>query len=178
MRDFTKQEEVDDFVTSVDQLTDVSGSLALICKDSADLLERHYPGWMWAIQPFEFGAVIKIFSLRLSGEYGFMIRVPEIQNDPQRKLALEAGGQILERFGMPRGPYDRELVRYKARDIRGNLIPDITDKKPSEQKQDRDRVVTAAVKEGKLKFKAEDHTMPDGSVRRELSMQIGGNDDV
>ena len=151
--------------------------MMLLVKDCADTLERHYPGWLWAVQPFEFGNIIKIFSLRISGEYGYIIKTADIQNDPNRKLVIEAGGEILERYNLPRGQYRRELLRNKMRDIRGNLVPDITDKDQRTQKQDRDRKLDSAVKEGKLQLKAVDHRREDGTTYRELSMKIGGDDE-
>ena len=63
------------------------------------------------------------------------------------------------------------------RDIRGNLIPDITDKDQKAQKQDRDRKIDAAVKEGKLQLRAVDKVADDGSTYRELHMKIGGDDE-
>lgn len=176
MKNILNLEGADDFVTSSKDLQDISGSMLIIVKDCANILEHNFPGWLWAVQPFEAGSIIKIFSLHISGEYGYIIKVADIQNDPKRRLALEAGGEILERYGLPRGPYSRELLLHKPRDIRGNLIPDLTDKEGKVQKQDRDRKVTAAVREGKMALKAEDKQMPDGTVRREISMKIGGED--
>lgn len=177
MKDILQLEGADDYVTDPSQLEGLSAPMMTLVKDCADLLERHYPGWLWAVQPFEFGAIIKIFSLRISGEYGYIIKVADIQNDPRRQLAIEAGGEILERYNLPRGQYRRELLRNKMRDIRGNLVPDITDKDQKAQQADRDRKIDAAVNEGKLQLKAVDHTREDGTVYREISMKIGGDDE-
>jgi hypothetical protein len=130
---------------------------------------------MWAIQPFEGGGIIKIFSLRLSGEFGFMMKIANIQNDPKRQLAVDAGGEILERYGMPRGRYRRSLMSGRLRDLRGNLIPDITDKPGAEQRKHRDREFTKAVHEGKANIRIEDVPQADNTVLRKLYMQIGGD---
>jgi len=168
--------EKPDYVTSPADLLGISGSLAIITKDCADLLEKHYSGWLWTINPDEFAGMIYIYSLRLSGEFGYKMKISDVQNDPQRKLAVEAGGEILERYGMKRGAYKREYLKGKIQDLRGNYIPDMTDASQREQKQTRDRTVTKAMDEGKIKFKATDKVLADGSVHRELYMKIGGSD--
>lgn len=177
MKDILQLEGADDYVTDPSQLEGLSAPMMTLVKDCADLLERHYPGWLWAVQPFEFGAIIKIFSLRISGEYGYIIKVADIQNDPKRQSAIEAGGEILERYGLPRGMYRRGLLRDKLRDIRGNLIPDLTDKDRKIQNADRDRVINEAVKEGVLEFKTEDRIMVDGSTYRDVHVRIGDDDE-
>ena len=176
MRDFLDKEEAPDYVIDPNQLVGTSGTLVNLVADIADRLEHHYPGWMWAVQPFEFGGIIKIFSLRLSGEYGFTMKVADIQDDPNRKLAMEAGGEILERFNMPRVPYRRELTRYRLRDLSGNLVPDITDKSQRAQRQDRDRKIDKALMDGSLRIKTVDREQPNGETHREIFMQIGGDD--
>lgn len=168
-------EGADEYVTDPNEFVDVSASLAILTKDIADRLEAHYPGWLWAVAPFEWGGIIKIFSLRISGQYGYIMKIADIQYDPRRQLAVEAGGEILERYGLPRGPYRRELLRGRMRDLVGNLIPDITDKDGRVQRRDRDRRVTQAVNEGALKLRAVDRTDEAGNTYREISMQITGD---
>ena len=146
-------------------------------KDWADKLEKHYPGWMWTINPDEPAGMVYLYSLRLSGEWGYQIKITDMQDDPGYKKAIEAGGAILERFGLKRGAYKREDLQNKITDLRGNFMPDITDHEARERKQVRDREVTKAYKDGKIKFRTRDISKPDGSTYRELHMQIGSDDD-
>ena len=166
-----------DYVNSPAELLGISASLAILTKDTADKLEKHYPGWLWTINPDENAGMLYIFSLRLSGEFGYKLKIADIQNDERRKFAIDAGGEILERYGIKRGKYKRELLKGKIQDLRGNFIPDLTDGSQRDQKRERDRVVTKAMAEGAIQFKSEDRVLDDGSVHRELYMKIGDDNE-
>ena len=137
------------------------------------MLEKNYPGWLWTINPDQNAGMIYIYSLRLSGEFGYKMKIGDVQDDPNRRLAVEAGGQILERYGMKRGKYVHSDLAGKIQDLRGNYIPDMTDGSQRDQKRERDRVVTKAMDEGRIQFKSEDKVLADGSVHRELYIKIG-----
>jgi len=170
--------DLPDYVHDPAELLGISGSLANLTKDTADKLEKNFPGWLWCIDPDENAGMMYIFSLRLSGEYGYKLKIKDIQDDETRKFAIMAGGEILERYGIRRGKYKRELLKGKIQDLRGNYIPDITDKTGKAQKQERDRVLTKALGEGKIELRTRDNVMQDGSVHREVFMKIGGDDDA
>ena len=177
MKDIMQLEkEHPEYVHSPAELMGISGSLAILTKDTADKLEKHFPGWLWTINPDEGAGMMYIYSLRLSGEFGYKLKILDIQNDETRKFAIRAGGEILERYGIKRGRYHRDLLRGKIADLRGNFIPDLTDNSQRDQKRNRDRTLTKAIDEGKIKFRAEDVVQPDGKTHRRLFMQIGGND--
>lgn len=179
MKDILQLESINkDYVSKPHELLGISASLAILVKDTADKLEKQYPGWLWTLQPFEFGGVLYVFSLRLSGEYGYTIKIADIQNDPKRLEAMRAGGEILERFGLKRKAYKPSMLKGKMQDIRGNYIPDITDRSQRDQKRDRDRVINKAVAEGAIEFGHRDKVQEDGTVHRELFMKIGGDDDA
>jgi len=155
---------------------DVDASLANLTKRYGEALEKQYPGWWWTINPDEDGGVIYIYSLRLSGEWGYVLKTGEVQDDAHEKAAIRAGGEILERYGIRRGKYDRELLQGKMQDLRGNFIPDITDAASRQQKKRRDQDFTRAVNEGTAKVIKRDTVQPDGSVFREIAIKIGGDD--
>lgn len=152
---------------------DVSGPLEILAKDCGEILEKKYPGWWWCINPDEVGGIMYIYALRLSGEWGYTIKIADIQDDPKRAEALMAGGEILERYSLPRGPYKRELLLTKMKDLRGNFIPDITDRHSKAQKKQRDRDFSAAVRENKARVVRRDTVKEDGTVFREIAVQIG-----
>lgn len=152
-------------------------STVLLVKRMADLLEKHYPGWLWCIQPDERGGVINVFSLRLSGEWGYRFRTMDIQGDP--KVAdpkiRNAGGEILERFRVPRGVYRYDDWKGAPKDIAGLARADISDKKASTQRFQRDQALTSAIQSGLAKLRVTD-TPTENGVYRELDLQVGGID--
>lgn len=152
-------------VTGPDALKGVDAALVILVKDIAAILERHYPGWLWAVGPDKRGGIINIRSLRLSGRWGWLIKTKNIQNDPQRKLAVEAGGEILERFGFKRRGYNLEEWRAAKRYM-GGVAMNISDKAPKVQKRYRDDEFTAAVRSGKIQLKFKDTPMPGGTYRQ------------
>lgn len=101
-------------------------STVILCKDIADLLVKRYPGWSWAVQPDDRGGIINIFNLHLHPEYGYTIRMVDIQNDPSRRCAIAGGHEILRRFRMP-DRMDPHQLAEAPRDMHGNCIPDISD---------------------------------------------------
>lgn len=134
---------------------DCKASTVVLCKQIGDYLEKTYGGWLWAVQPNEFGGVIAIRCLRLHGQYAWMMRIKDIQDDPQLKFVREGAGQMLERFGMKRGPFhlSREALRHAPRDLRGNAVPDVSDKASKVQAKQRAQVLQAAVARGMAKLK-------------------------
>lgn len=148
-----------------DELKGVDASLVILVKDIANLLEKHYPGWLWAVQPDKRGGVINIFSLRLSGRWGYRIKTKNIQNDPQHKLAVDAGGQILERFGFRRRAYDVNEWRA-AKKYLGGVAMDISDKDAKIRRRYRDDQFTAAVRSGRIQLRFQDTKTPQGTIRK------------
>jgi len=154
---------------------DVTSSLEVVVKRAGAALEEKYPGWWWCINPDETAGVVYIYALRLSGEWGYTIKIADMQERP-RRLAIAAGGEILERYNIRRGKYKWSLLKGKMVDLRGNYIPDITDRLSKEQKKVRDTELTKAVKEGKAAFAHEDSVQEDGTVFRKIAIRIGEDD--
>jgi hypothetical protein len=164
-----------DYVTSTDDLN-CRASTVLLVKRMADLLERHYPGWMWCVQPDDVGGVINLFSMRLSGEWGYRFRILDIQGDPKvcDRVIVAAGGEILERFYVPRGTYRYEDWKQSPKDIAGIARADITDKPKGTQRFQRDEALSNALQHGMAKLRVRDTPTATG-VYRELGLQIGGD---
>lgn len=154
---------------------DVKGVLENVTKRAGAALEKKYPGWWWCLNPDEWAGVFYIYSLRLSGEWGYVVKIKDIQDKPA-KTAIEAGGEILERYGIRRGKYKRSLLKNKMKDLRGNFIPDITDRLSKDQKKIRDRELTKAIDEGKAAIVHKDTVQQDGTVYRQLAIRIGDDD--
>lgn len=103
----------------------------ILCKDMADLLTRHYPGFRWAIQPSEFGGVFNLFCLDFSSRWGYRIKMVDIVNDPKRRVVVVAGQEILRRFGYPGNVFRPHLMATVKRNRQGEAIPDVSDLKAS-----------------------------------------------
>jgi len=113
-----------------DLSNDYHASTKILTKDIGAILVKHYPGWDWVVQVNEIGQMIEIFNYHCHTKYAYRIRMVDIMNDPLRRLAVVGGGEILERFGLPRGGFGAEaqaMVAFAYRDVHGNLIPDISD---------------------------------------------------
>jgi hypothetical protein len=164
---------LNDYVSEASDLQ-CSASLVLLVKRMADLLERHYPGWMWCVQPDERGGVVNLFSLRLSGEWGYRFRIMDIQGDPKvcDPKIVRAGGEILERFRVPRGTYKYSDWKQAPKDIAGLARADISDKKASVRRLQRDLSLTDALRFGTAKLLMRQRA-EHGQTYRELALKIG-----
>lgn len=117
-----------------DQLIGLHASLHILCKDTADLLVRHYPGFLWAVQPDQRGQIVNIFCLNFHDQYGYTILVAELDVDPQRRAVVKAGAEILRRFRYPGYRFDRDLANAVPRDFAGKAIPDLSDQVSSRKR--------------------------------------------
>ena len=149
-------------------------STVLLVKRAPDLLEKHYPGWAWAVQPDERGGVMNIFSFKLSGEWGYRFRLKDVQGDPKvcDPKIVRAGGEILERFGVPRGKYSYELWKATRKDIAGVAKADLSDKSAKVRRRQRDDALGDALKRGLVKLQYRDTPTPTG-VYREVAIKFG-----
>lgn len=118
--------EYEGVVDNPDELKGIHASLAILAKDIVDILSRKYPGFLWAVQPLR-GGITNIWCRNFSSRWGFTINIDDIQNDPNRKIVTEAGGQILRRFGYRKDRYDpQEMAKIKRNSI-GEAIPEVSD---------------------------------------------------
>lgn len=120
--------------THPDDLIGLHASLHILCKDTADMLVKHYPGFLWAVSPDQRGQIINILCLNFHDQYGYTLRVSELDVDPRRRLVLKAGAEILRRFRYPGTRYDLALANAVPRDFNGRAIPDLSDQKASKKR--------------------------------------------
>jgi hypothetical protein len=66
--------------------------------------------------------VVSVKSMRLSGNWGFVLHTDKIDND--YKMVVMAGGEILERFRQKRGQFDDTLYHDLSMDSKGKLNGD------------------------------------------------------
>lgn len=131
---------------------DNHASLKILAKDGMALLEKHYPGWQWAIQINEFGGMMSIFNLHLHDAWGYTMRIIEIEHDPTRSIFVKGGGELLERFKMPRGRIDYAALVNMERDIRGRGIPHLSDlEHASAKRMRRKKKIDEALRHGRVR---------------------------
>jgi len=65
---------------------------------------------------------VGVKSMRLSGNWGFVIHQDKIDND--YKIVVNAGGEILERFRQQRGKFNNTLYNDLTMDTKGKLDGD------------------------------------------------------
>jgi len=101
-----------------DEGHDIVYSDVMLAKAIGDALEENYAGWGWAVNVNSEGGVVDVHCLLIEGElgrtYGFRIFLNEINHTVKsvRKKAIMAGGEILERSGVPRGPYRGQEIKF------------------------------------------------------------------
>ena len=88
-----------------------------LAKNVAEVLEAKYPGWLWAVHVMD--GVVGVKSMRLSGQWGFILHADKI--DPNYRVVVNAGGEILERFRQKRGQFDQATYADLTMDDYGRL---------------------------------------------------------
>jgi hypothetical protein len=80
-------------------------------KEVAETLNQKYPGHLWAVSVQ--GGVLVVKNLAISTFYGFIIKHHDSYSASDlARTACEAGGELLERAGMPRDkPWDGNMAR-------------------------------------------------------------------
>ena len=91
-----------------------------LAKNVAETLEKKYPGWFWAVNVMD--GVVTVKSLRISGNWGFVIHADKIDND--YRMVVMAGGEILERFRQKRGRFNNTLYNDLEMNTKGQLDGD------------------------------------------------------
>ena len=89
-----------------------------ICAAVGQQLEKHYPGWLWFVECTITSGIVTVKNISLHGDYGFVLLLTDLLSDTDLRLPVTAGGELLERCNLPRGPRPKNL--QIKRDIKGN----------------------------------------------------------
>lgn len=77
----------------------------IMSRDAAELLNKHYPGHLWAVNCD--GKFLDVKNLYLSGQWGFRLKVDFLHSGSDLdKKVVRAGGELLERYRLKRGRFD------------------------------------------------------------------------
>jgi len=71
-----------------------------------DKLTEHYPGHPWFVEVDSIGGLVHISIPVLMHNWRFNLKLRELASDPGLKLVVKAGGEILERWQVPRSRID------------------------------------------------------------------------
>lgn len=83
----------------------------------SEMLQLHYDGHFWAVHASHKQGVVFITIPLLLGNWKYLIKIANLKSDPGMRSVVKAGGEILERFRIPRGHIDMAAV-LAARPIR------------------------------------------------------------
>lgn len=105
-------------------VTDVPGHVSatdeVMAKGMAEVLHRHYPGYLWGVNIG--GGVVNVLNLSLSGKWGFTIKLPgQYSASDFDRQVMRAGGELLERYRLARGRFDNDRHAELKTDFAGNL---------------------------------------------------------
>lgn len=91
----------------------------------AEVLEKHYPGHLWAVKVDSSQGVAAVQNLRLSGRWGFMLKLRDLTyQDEIAREAMQAGGELLERYRLSRGRFKESEYQALPTTRLGDLIAD------------------------------------------------------
>lgn len=81
----------------------------IMAKTMADALDSHYSGHLWAVSADSQTGLCTIRDLLLSGQMGYVLKIPDIYSASAFKAdVIRAGGELLERYRMSRGRLDEQ----------------------------------------------------------------------
>lgn len=95
----------------------------MLAKRASDLLQKHYPNHLWAVNVDSEGGVMNVFAFNISGRYGIRLKLNKVYADPDLKCVMRAGGEILERAGMPRSYWDGVTLPYIIEGVKPHHQP-------------------------------------------------------
>ena len=102
----------------------ITANEMVMARTVAEVLLKHYPGHLWAVA-IEGGRLI-VKNLYLSGEWGFVLLIPDIYSISSLcKEAITAGGELLERYRQRRGAMRVEDISNLPTDFSGRHKPEL-----------------------------------------------------
>lgn len=94
-----------------------------ICAIVGRELCTHYPGHAWRVDADHRKGLVDILNLSLSGKYGFRIEMKGMFSAPDlQKLAMRAGGEILERYNVSRSEFNADEMNNLPVDETGQTV--------------------------------------------------------
>jgi hypothetical protein len=86
-----------------------------------DSLEAAYPGWLWYVEVR--GGIAHIQTMHADPKRGYRLHLGTdfYSASELKKMALRAGGELLERLNLPRRAADWQQINERPSDLHGFL---------------------------------------------------------
>lgn len=84
----------------------------VMAKRAADQLNKHYPGYMWAVNVNSEGGVMVIKNYTISFKYGMVLHLKNVNWDSQLISVMRAGGELIERANQHVGGYKGDQTMH------------------------------------------------------------------
>jgi len=92
----------------------------MLQRELETVLHRHYPGHFWHLDVNIRQGLINVRNLFLSGAFGFRIKLQGVFSASQVEHdVMVAGGELLERYNMPRSTFNKDKWYALPTDFRG-----------------------------------------------------------
>lgn len=91
-----------------------------LCNELSQYLVDVYPGHLWQVQLNQTWVGVK--NLRLHNSKGMQEDLLNIDAEGKRNCMMRLGGELLERYGQPRGWVNEACLKALKRDVMGNAI--------------------------------------------------------
>jgi hypothetical protein len=101
---------------------DIEAANQTIAREVAECLNIHYPCHAWAVTANVETGLVEVYNLKLSGKWGFIIKIDDMATDPGLRLVIHAGGELLERFNVKRGELTASVEDAILYDFKGEAI--------------------------------------------------------
>jgi hypothetical protein len=76
-------------------------------RQALEILAEHYPGWSWRVESKSAGGIMTVRNENLATRHGVVVHLSDVATlADMRSHMVNAGGEFLERYGMPRGRFD------------------------------------------------------------------------
>lgn len=108
-----------DIVTDINEAK-LAATEVTLAKNIAAVLERHYPGYLWAVNVRGDQGIVTVHNLMLSGRWGFILKIKDL--DTNLNAVMRAGGEILERYRLSRSRANFDAILHVPRDFAGNPV--------------------------------------------------------
>lgn len=95
--------------TEIDSHTEHDVADIALCKEIYRILDDHYSGHLWQVGANSSTGVVDIKLLYPDGRHritnlGYGLKIKSLDVPYLKKKVIRAGGELLERYGLPRGP--------------------------------------------------------------------------
>lgn len=100
---------------------------AATAKQIGDMLNRAYPGHLWAINSQWEHGILTIQCLDLPCNYGYVVHLlPTYSSSDLEARCRRGAGEVLERFGLSRGQWKPDEVAALTKDSLGRVHGDLS----------------------------------------------------